>query len=149
MKLKEILKNKGSKVWSVREDQTIQEALAVLVANKIGAVLVVKKNDTIAGIITERDIMRGCHEHGVDLYQLKVSRLMTKKVIIASPEDETSYIMGVMTENRVRHIPVMAEDKLAGLVSIGDVVKSQLEDSNYEIKYLKEFIYGNTQPPEQ
>jgi len=145
LKLKEILKTKGSKVWSVKANQAVREALQVLVSQKIGALLVLDQNENVAGIITERDIMRGCYEHGKDLITLSVNQLMTKNVIVGSPEDDTNYIMGVMTQNRVRHIPVVHDGKLHGIVSIGDVVKSQLEDSTYEIRYLKEYIYGARQ----
>ena len=148
MKLKEILKNKGSKVWSVKADQTVQDALQILVAQKIGALLVFDRGENVIGIISERDIMRGLSQKGGAVTSARVRELMTDRVIVGSLEDDTDYIMGIMTQNRVRHIPVMADGKLAGIISIGDVVKSQLEDSTYEIKYLKEFIYGNSQPPE-
>ncbi len=142
MKLKDILDKKGSKVWTVKANQTISDALKVLVNQKIGALLVLDEKGGIVGIISERDIVRGCFENGKELDAMPVSKLMTKEVIIGSPEDETSYIMGVMTQKRVRHIPVVASGKLQGIVSIGDIVKSVIEDSQYEIHYLKEYIYG-------
>ena len=142
MKLKDILKNKGSKVWTVKANQTISDALKILVNQKIGALLVLDEKSGIIGIISERDIVRGCYENNKGLEAMLVNQLMTKEVIIGSPEDETNYIMGVMTQKRVRHIPVVSEGKLQGIVSIGDVVKSVIEDSQYEIHYLKEYIYG-------
>jgi CBS domain-containing protein len=145
MKLKDILKNKGSKVWAVKANQTIHDALEVLVNQKIGALLVYGENDQIVGIISERDIMRGFFHKGKDLETMPVTDWMTQNVIIGSPEDDTSYLMGVMTEKRVRHIPVISGGKLEGIISIGDVVKSQLQDSQYEIHYLKEYIYGSRQ----
>ncbi|MBI4115090.1 MAG: CBS domain-containing protein [Candidatus Omnitrophica bacterium] len=147
MKLKDVLKTKGSKVWTIREDQTITEAVETLVSQKIGALLVLGKDEGLVGVISERDIMRGYHQYRGGLDKILVSQLMTRRVIIGSPEDDTSYIMGIMTHNRVRHIPIVAEGKLQGIVSIGDVVKSQLEDSTYEIHYLKEYIYGRGQTP--
>ena len=144
MKLKDILKNKGSKVWTVKAGQTIQDAVAILVNQKIGALLVLDDRENVIGIISERDIMRGLYYKGKEITALPVSELMTKKVIIGGPEDETGYLMGVMTQNRVRHIPVIEGGKLQGLISIGDVVKSLLEDSKYEIHYLKEYIYGRS-----
>ena len=145
MKLKDILKVKGSKVWTIKANQAIQEALTILIKQKIGALLVLDSKDRIVGIISERDIVRGCYEQGKELLSLLVEQFMTKDVVIGSPEDETNYIMGVMTQKRVRHIPVVAEGKLQGIVSIGDVVKSEIEDSKYEIHYLKEYIYGRGQ----
>ncbi len=145
MKLKDILKTKGSKVWTVKANQSVRDALQILVNQKIGALLVLDDKGGIIGIISERDIVRGCFQNSKDLDGVPVNKLMTKEVIIGSPEDETSYIMGVMTQKRVRHIPVVAGGKLQGLVSIGDIVKSVIEDSQYEIHYLKEYIYGSGQ----
>ena len=143
MKIKDILKIKGSKVWTVKSSQTVREALHFLMNQNIGALLVTDgKSETIVGIISERDIIRGCYERGAKIESARVSEFMTRDVIIASPEDEINDIMGVMTEKRIRHIPVMTEGKLEGLVSIGDVVKSLLKDSEHQIKYLKEFMYG-------
>jgi len=148
VKLKDILTKKGSAVWTVKANQTIRQALEILVAKKIGSLVVLDESNRIAGIISERDIVRGSYEHPREISDLPVSKLMTKKVIIGSPEDETKYIMGIMTQSRVRHIPVVHEGKLKGLVSIGDVVKSVIDDSNYEIHYLKEYIYGPSQDSE-
>ena len=145
MKLKDILSKKGKTVWTVQSNQTIQQALEVLITQKIGSLVVLDENSRIVGIISERDIVRGVYIHPRELVDLPVSKFMTKKIIIGSPEDEINYIMGIMTQSRVRHIPVVHEGKLEGLVSIGDVVKSVIDDSNYEIHYLKEYIYGRSQ----
>lgn len=142
MKLKEILSAKGSKVSSIDPEKTIKEALAMLISQKIGALLVLEKNGKVAGILSERDIMRECHKKGKDWESLLVRQAMTAKIIVGSPEDEVGYIMGVMTQNRVRHIPIFENGKLAGMVSIGDVVKAQLTASQYENHYLKEYISG-------
>ncbi len=145
MKLKDILAKKGSTVWTVKSDQTIQQALEILVNKKIGALVVLDGSGRIAGIISERDIVKASYVHPRELIDFPVSKFMTKKVIIGSPDDETNYIMGIMTQSRVRHIPVVQGNKLEGLVSIGDVVKSVIDDSNYEIHYLKEYMYGPDQ----
>lgn len=145
MKLKDILAKKGNIVWTIKSDQTIQQALEILVTKKIGALVVLDESNRIAGIISERDLIRGSYVHPRELVDFPVNKFMTKKVIIGSPEDETSYIMGIMTQSRIRHIPVVQDGKLEGLVSIGDVVKSVIDDSNYEIHYLKEYIYGRDQ----
>ena len=142
MKLKDILAKKGKEVCTVKSGQTIQQALEILVDKKIGSLVVVDETGRIAGIISERDIVRGAHLHSRELIDLPVNKFMTKKVIIGSPDDDTQYIMGIMTKSRVRHIPVVWEGKLEGIVSIGDVVKSVIEESHYEIQNLKEYIYG-------
>ncbi len=143
MKLKDILKNKGTKVWTIEANQKIQDALQILFNQKIGALVVIDEKEHIAGIISERDIVRACYRKSSGLNSTLVSELMTKKVITASSEDNVKDIMQVMTENRIRHIPVVNEGKLDGIVSIGDVVKLLLEDSEHQIRSLKEYIYGS------
>ena len=142
MKLKDILAKKGKDVWTVKSNQSIKQALEILVSKKIGSLVVLDDNGRIAGIISERDIVQGIHIHPRELIDLPVSKFMTKKVIVGSPDDDTSYIMGIMTKSRVRHIPVVRDGKLEGIVSIGDVVKSVIDESHYEIQNLKEYIYG-------
>ncbi|MBI3312628.1 MAG: CBS domain-containing protein [Candidatus Omnitrophica bacterium] len=143
MKLRDILKIKGSKVWTVREDQTLLDAIHILVNQKIGALLIFNKKNRLVGIISERDMMNACYAHSKELGIIPVSDWMTEKVIIGSPEDDVKDIMAIMTEKRVRHIPVMVENELQGIVSIGDIVKSLLQDTAHEIQYLKEFMYGS------
>lgn len=142
MQLKDILTTKGSKVWSVDAGATIQDALHILVNNKIGALLVFNQKKHVVGILSERDIMRECYQNGAQWSGSIVENVMTRRVIIATPEDEVSYIMGIMTQNRIRHVPVMNGTVLAGVISIGDVVKAQLKDSQYENQYLKDYITG-------
>ena len=144
MKIKDILAVKGSKVWTVEENETIHNALRVLADEKIGALLVSdERRGHIVGIISERDIVRGCHRDARPLKKVLVREWMTSEVIIASPEDEIDEIMSIMTEKRIRHIPVMSERQLQGIISIGDVVKSLLQDSAHQIRYLKEYVYGS------
>ncbi len=143
MKIKDILGHKGPQVWAVKANQKIYEALQIMVNQKIGALLVFDDKGNIAGIISERDIVRGCYLKSKGLGDTLVSELMTRKVITASPDDNINEIMGVMTENRVRHIPVISSGKLEGIVSIGDVVKALLEDSAHQIRFLKEYMHGS------
>ena len=142
MKIKDILKTKGSKVWTIQANQKIHDAVHILITERIGALLVLDEKGGIAGIISERDIVRGCYHHTGGLNTTLVSELMTKDIITTSPEDNIGDVMGLMTENRVRHIPVIENGKLAGIVSIGDVVKFLLEDSAHQIQSLKEYIHG-------
>lgn len=143
MKVKDILQTKGLKVWSIKSKEVIQDAVKILAEQKIGALLVIDDKNDIVGIVTERDIMRALHESGGKVLQTPVSKVMTEKVIIGTPEDELEYIMNVMTYNRVRHIPVMEDKHLHGMISIGDVVKAQLNDSQAQIKYLKDYMQGS------
>jgi CBS domain-containing protein len=144
MEVKVILKQKGPKVWSVKSHQTLYEALDILVKQKIGALLVYDEGENIVGILSERDIMRECYHNKSNFVETRISKAMTTRLIVAQPSDHVDYIMGIMTKNRVRHIPIMEEGKLQGVVSIGDVVKAQLRNSEYENRYLKEYLFGDS-----
>ena len=143
MLLKDILSVKGNKVWTVRADQTVHEALEILVTHRIGALIVFGAQNEIAGILSERDIMRECYHNNKGWESQAVSKIMTKNLVVGTPDDSVDYVMGIMTQNRVRHVPVIKDKKLEGIVSIGDVVKAQLKDSQYENRYLKEYLYGH------
>lgn len=148
MKLKDILEAKGTKVWSVKGHQFIEDALEILVRKKIGAVLVQDEKGGIAGILSERDIVRACHQRHMHLARIQVKDLMTHSVITALPDDDIQTIMRIMTDHRIRHIPVLSEGKLAGIVSIGDVVKFLQEETHQQMESLKEYMYGpNTYLP--
>jgi len=146
MTLKEILGIKGSAVFTIQPHETIRQALDVLVSRKIGALIVVDAKQKPVGILSERDLMRVFREHPAHdaqaLQELPVNQFMTRKLICGRPEDDIQHIMNIMTNSRIRHVPVIADGRLAGLVSIGDIVKSLLQDSEHEIQTLKEFIYG-------
>ena len=117
----------------------------------IGCLVVTDDAEEIRGIITERDVLRMCGERCVDLDKKQsdddecpamVSDVMTRDVFIALPEDSIDHAMSVMTENRVRHLPVVANERLAGLVSIGDLVRASLGESKYENRMLRNYITG-------
>ena len=143
MKIKDILKSKGSRIWTISSTQSVQEALQILVTQRIGALLVTdQKVENIVGILSERDIVRGSYAHTKNPRDIKVREWMTRRVVTCSPEDDVSHVMSLMTDKRVRHVPVAEGEELLGLVSIGDVVKAILEDSHHQIRYLKEYVYG-------
>ena len=144
MKIKDILAVKGDKVTTIKANQSIREALNLLVAAKIGSLVVLSpKTGTVAGILSERDIIRGLAQATKPEWMtIPVSDLMTRKIIICTPADEIERIMSVMTERRIRHIPVMEGDRLKGIISIGDVVKALMKHSEHEILSLKEYMYG-------
>jgi CBS domain-containing protein len=142
MEVQEVLKHKGSDVLTVKPTQVVSEALAIMIKQKIGALLVVGDRNEIAGIISERDILRETHQEPEQFGKKPIKSVMTKKLIVASPTDKIDYLMGIMTNNRIRHIPIVVKGKLYGLLSIGDVVKALLQDSEYENQYLKEYMFG-------
>ncbi len=142
MKVKDILNQKGTRVLTIQSDQTVRDALGILVQERIGALVVLGKKGEIAGIVSERDIIRECHSRGRDWESRKISDIMTSKLLVGRLDDEIDYVMGIMTKNRVRHLPIVSDQKLAGLISIGDVVKAQLDDKEYENRYLKDYMFG-------
>ena len=143
MKVKDILKVKGTKVYTINENSTLMAATAKLFSNRIGSLIVVNDTDEIVGIVAPNDILKAVHEGCVENCSLqRVNQVMTKNLLCASEEDTIDYIQAVMTENRIRHIPIMDKTELKGLVSIGDVVNAQISIREVENHYLKDYIEG-------
>ncbi len=142
MKVSEILKTKGPQVFTIGEEKSLGEALNIIVVNKIGVLIVLNYEGQISGILSERDIIRASYENQSNYLNLRLAEYMTKKVIIVEPEDDIDYVESVMTTNRFRHVPVISNKILVGLISIGDIVKTQLNEYRYENKYLKDYISG-------
>lgn len=140
MKVKDILAVKGNRVITVAKDSTVLDAMSIFSANRVGSLLVVDKDNTILGIIGGRDVLMAVINNLDQIKTLTVDKIMTSNLIVGTPEDKVDYIMTVMTENRIRHVPIMEGKELKGLVSIGDVVKSQLKETHVENKYLKDYI---------
>ena len=143
MKVKDILKVKGSKVYTINENSTLMAATAKMFSNKIGSLIVVNDKEEIVGIVAPNDILKAVHEGCVENCSLqRVNQVMTKNLLCASEEDTIDYIQAVMTENRIRHIPILDKTELKGLVSIGDVVNAQIKIQKIEKHYLKDYIDG-------
>ena len=141
-----VIKRKGSNVVSIAPDRTIAEAVGLLTENGIGAVLVLDGTGTIHGILSERDIINGLSRHGADALTQPVDALMTRDVLRCSPHDTIAEVMEVMTERRTRHLAVIQDGKLAGLISIGDVVKQRLIDANLEVETLRGYVSLRADP---
>jgi CBS domain-containing protein len=139
VKVRDILSGKGRSVHSIRRSATLADVVESLVAHNCGS-LVVCEGDELVGIITERDILRACAAHAGKLAALKVDEFMTHRVITGQVDDELNAVMSVMTVNRVRHLPIMEGGRLAGLISIGDVVKRHLDVLTVENNYLMNYI---------
>ena len=140
MKVKDILDSKGSAVATIPADASLHDALERLIELRIGSLVVVDGHDPIVGILTERDLLGECAIHPEGVREMAVREIMSSNPIIAVPEDEVAYIMGIMTHNRIRHLPILDGERLAGMISIGDVVKAQLEAAEFENRYLRDFI---------
>lgn len=139
MKVSDILQIKGSKVKTVTPDTSARELSVRLHAEQIGAMLVSGDGRTIDGIVSERDLAYGIAAYGSDLPVLSVSRLMTKAVVVCSPDDTITHVMKLMTQLRVRHVPVKDCDQLVGIVSIGDILKHRLDELELEANVMRDY----------
>lgn len=141
MKLEHIIASKGEFVATVRPDATVRELVDALAEHRVGALVVSNDGRTIEGIVSERDVVRTLQSRGADVLAAPVSEIMTAQVQCAPPSATTEDLMGVMTEKRVRHVPVVDDEgKLLGIVSIGDVVKSRMGELEGEREALVQYI---------
>ena len=137
-----ILRHKGHEVIAVNPAATIAEVAEVLRARRIGAVLVTDSLGQLLGIVSERDIVRSMAAHGATTLERTAAQLMTRVVVTAFPATTIPEAMRLMTEHRVRHIPVLDNGMLVGLISIGDVVKARIMEQEQEVDSLKAYIAG-------
>ncbi|MEE4135168.1 MAG: CBS domain-containing protein [Desulforhopalus sp.] len=140
MKVKDILKAKGSKVITIAKDMAIFDAMWTFSKNRVGSLLVVDEKQEILGIIAARDVLMAVLNHYDTIKAVTVEKIMTTNLIVGTEEDDVDYIQAIMTENRIRHVPILDGKELKGLVSIGDVVKAQLKAKDVENRYLKDYI---------
>ncbi|MGS2810949.1 CBS domain-containing protein [Nocardia sp. MW-W600-9] len=142
MRIAEILRNKGTTVTTVPPQTTVRALLTVLAEHNIGAVVVSPDGAAISGIVSERDVVRHLDRHGAALLDQPVAEIMTDRVRTCGPEDHVSSLREVMTEHRVRHMPVVEAERLIGIVSIGDVVKSEITELAAERGHLVDYLQG-------
>lgn len=142
MKVKDILATKGTQVVTIQEDETIFQALQTFAKNKVGSLLVLNQKNDIVGIISPRDVLMELLKDCEQIRQIKVKTVMTTNLIVGTPDDDLEYVMAIMTENRIRHLPILQNKRLAGIISIGDVVKTQIKQIHAENHYLRDFIEG-------
>jgi CBS domain-containing protein len=138
-----ILKSKGSHVETIGPETPLRVAAWNLKTKGIGALVVVAEGERVRGIISERDIVRALTEHGPDVVRLSVSDVMTPRVKTCSPDDSITAVMARMTRDRIRHLPVIDAGHLAGLVSIGDVVKYRLDELELEANVLRDTLIAS------
>jgi CBS domain-containing protein len=135
----EILRDKGSEVWSVSPDEVILDALKIMAEKGVGALLVMD-NDKLVGIISERDYARKVALEGRSSRESKVSEIMSHRVLCARPDQTVQECMALMSDKRSRHLPILDHKKIIGIVSIGDLVKSIIADQQFEIENLQYYI---------
>ncbi|GAA2430840.1 MULTISPECIES: CBS domain-containing protein [Mycobacteriaceae] len=139
MRIADVLSNKGAAVATIAPETTVSQLLASLSALNIGAMVVVGP-DGLAGIVSERDVVRELHKRGGGLLGQPVSEIMTTVLATCTPRDTVDHLVVLMTQNRVRHVPVLDDGRLAGIVSIGDVVKTRMEELETEQQRLQDYI---------
>ena len=144
MNVEAILKSKGAKVVTITSETVIGEATKILKRARIGALVVSDDGIKVQGILSERDIVSalGDPTKRSGLLKITASSLMTREVLTCTPDDTVEKCMAIMSEGRFRHLPVVREDRLVGLISIGDVVKNRLEELEREAGFLRELITG-------
>jgi len=137
----DLLKAKGHDVWSISPNASVYDAIRLMADKKIGALVVIEDSKPV-GIVSETDYMRKVILKGRTSQGTSVKAIMTSRVLYVHPEQEIDECMVLMTERRTRHLPVMDEGKLIGLISIGDVVKSIIEEQRFTIEQLENYITG-------
>ncbi|HST66197.1 MAG TPA: CBS domain-containing protein [Mycobacteriales bacterium] len=144
MLVSDLIRRKGSSVASAPPDTTVAALLDLLAEHGIGAVVVSGDGSTVSGIVSERDVVRALRRSGPALLDTPVSELMTTDVVVAAPADTVEDLMRLMTERRIRHVPVVvSEGRMAGIISIGDVVKSRIEALEADREQLIDYIQSS------
>ena len=142
--IQDILSAKGSTVYKIGPEATLADVARELVEHRVGSLVVcpsdASQQPSFLGIITERDILYCCARGDTDLAKIRVADVMTTNLITALPNDAIEDVMGLMTTKRIRHLPVVAEGRLLGIISIGDVVKAQHDHLAMENKFMKDYI---------
>jgi CBS domain-containing protein len=138
MRVADILKGKGAEVETIRPDAKVLVAVHRLRMQNVGALVVSRDGVRVEGVLSERDVVRGLTRHGADLLEMSVVAVMSRGVPVCEPDDSLALVMGRMTRTRNRHIPVVEDGRLCGIVSVGDVVKHRLEEMELETSVLRD-----------
>ena len=136
MKIRDFEKIKGRSVITIGPNETLSKAIQKLVENDIGALPVCNEKGMLMGIISERDLLKECFQRSSILSNTKVQDTMTKSVAVSTPEDDLDYATSVMKQKRIRHLPIVVDQKLEGIISIRDIVSFQLEETKAQIRYV-------------
>ena len=140
IQLKQLLEKKGAGAVTLAESASVGEAIRTMYQHRVGSVLISSVSGTPLGIFTERDVMRLCAEGKHDFDNLSIKDHMTTELVLGKPEDRVTEVLGIMTEKRFRHIPIVKDGQIVGMVSIGDLVKAKLEETVQEAEALRNYI---------
>lgn len=144
MKAKDILADKGTRVITVQETMLLIDAVSMFMINQIGCVIVTNNRNEVIGIVAPIDVFKAIQHHPEYLQTITVSEIMTRDIIVVTPEDDVEDLMSIMTKEDIRHLPVIERGELVGLVSAGDLVKVKTTVWDVEIHYLTDYIEGKT-----
>lgn len=142
MQVRDVLKSKGGHVIWIEVDANVSDAIARLVQNNIGSLPVLDQGGTLVGMFSERDVLRGVHNRGEGFGRVKVSEVMSHNPITCNLDDDVDDVMGKMSERRIAKVPVLSNDRLVGIVSVGDVIKVMYERLHSENQHLMTYIHG-------
>lgn len=142
MLVRTLLESKPRDIVTARLSTTIDEAMDLLIKHNIGCLPVVDHDGKLIGIISDKDIFKKIHQTKGDYHSLTVEDVMTKELIVGLPDDNLAYIAGVMDKNWIRHIPIVEADRVVGLVSSRDIIRTQAQDAEIENRYLKLYMGG-------
>jgi CBS domain-containing protein len=140
MIVRDVLLVKSGETFSIPPESQITDSIRLMVEHDIGSLVVMDSAGKMIGIITERDIMRAAHKYSCDLGKLTVRDLMTSRLIVCGPDDTVDYVRGIMTKNHIRHLPVVDEENLLGVITFHDVARACLNEANFENELLKRYI---------
>ena len=140
MHISDVLRGKGRDVVTIPPDTTVRDLLDVLAEFGIGATVVSADGENVDGIVSERDVVRGLAKRGAAVLSDDVSTIMTREVVVTHMDEHVDALFAIMTQQRIRHLPVLVDDRLAGLVSIGDLVKARVKELETERDTLAEYI---------
>jgi len=142
MRISEVIRRKGEAVITIAPDATVEQLLAILDEHRVGAVIVsADEGASVAGIVSERDVVRELHRDGADVLGRAVSAIMTSGVTTCVPEDDLETLARTMTEKRIRHLPVVVDGQLRAIVSIGDIVKHRIDELQAERDQLVDYVH--------
>ncbi|MDH3494965.1 MAG: CBS domain-containing protein [Acidobacteriota bacterium] len=136
---KHLIESKGNEIWSIGPDATVLDAISLMAEKRIGALLVMNDNE-LQGVFSERDYARKVVLRGKSSRKTAVSEIMSSEVVTADPSNSVEECMSLMTENRVRHLPVVTDNQVVGVLSIGDLVKAIIDEQQFKIEQLENFI---------
>jgi len=140
--VRQVLQDKGTTVYTISPDDTVFRALEVMAEHDVGALVVVDDAGAVVGVFSERDYARKVILHGHASRELRVSAIMTSRVVTVTPDQTVADCMRLMTDHRIRHLPVVEDGRLVGLVSIGDVVKAVMSEQEFLIEQLQAYVTG-------